>query len=87
MTREAAVLEVPTISVYQDQLLEVDRFLIANGSMIHRPNLDADFALRFLEQGSPSGGGRTDLLEKGRQAFEMIKELLLTSVPSRAREA
>ena len=36
MTREMAVLGIPTISVYQDELLDVDRFLLQHVEAIHR---------------------------------------------------
>jgi hypothetical protein len=35
MNREAAVLGVPTISCYPENLLGVDRYLIKKGRMIH----------------------------------------------------
>ena len=41
MTREMAVIGVPTISIYQDELLDVDKFLIAQGLMTHNPELNA----------------------------------------------
>lgn len=83
MTREAAVLGIPTISIYQDDLLEVDRYLIGAGCLIHRPDLTAAEALAFLETRQHMGP-RVELLEKGRQAYDMIKSTLL-SLPSRAR--
>ena len=48
MTREAAVLGIPTISIYQDALLDVDAYLIDKGFMVHQPDLDAAFVLNFL---------------------------------------
>jgi len=72
MTREMAVLGVPTISVYQDALLDVDRYLIAEGACIHLPALTAQDALDYLasrERASPNAG----LLAKGRAAYDMIK--------------
>lgn len=73
MTRELAVLGVPTISVYQDALLDVDRYLIAEGACVHRPQLTADEALEYLYSHSRSMPN-PDLLAKGRLAYEMIKE-------------
>lgn len=72
MTREMAVLGVPTISVYQDTLLDVDRYLIAEGACAHLPALTAQDALDYLasrEQAGPNAG----LLAKGRAAYDMIK--------------
>jgi predicted glycosyltransferase len=76
MTREMAVLGIPTISVYQDELLDVDRYLIKKGQMIHQPQLTAEFALEYLascERKPPS----RELLQKGRQAYELIINVLL----------
>ncbi len=50
MTREMAVLGIPTISVYQEKLLDVDRHLMARDALLHRPRLTAAEALRYLEQ-------------------------------------
>ena len=80
MTREMAVLGIPTISVYQDELLDVDRYLIKEGQMIHQPQLTAEFALQYLascERKPP----RSELLQKGRQAYELIKVVLLCDNP------
>jgi len=76
MTREAAVLGIPTISVYQGELLAVDRYLIRAGHMIHRAVLTADFVDSFLqtaERKPPSN----DLLRKGADAAQLIKQVLL----------
>lgn len=78
MTREMAVLGIPTISVYQDELLDVDRYLISIGMMMHDPELDGGSAMRYLstvEQAEPN----RELLSKGRDAYYMIRELLLRS--------
>ena len=72
MTREMAVLGVPTISVYQDALLDVDRYLITEGACAHLPALTAQDALDYLasrERAGPNAG----LLAKGRAAYDMIK--------------
>ena len=76
MTREMAVVGTPTISVYQDALLDVDRYLISIDQMLHKPDLDAVFALHYLE----SCTGRTanrELLAKGQEAYQLIKSVLL----------
>lgn len=73
MTREMAVLGVPTISVYQDALLDVDRYLIAKGACTHRPQLTADEALAFLDSHLRSLPNSA-LLAKGRAAYDMIKQ-------------
>ena len=76
MTREAAVLGIPTISIYQDELLEVDKYLIEMGRMIYKPDIDKDFVVRFIKTSqrvSPNG----DLLVKGKKAYDLIKDTLL----------
>ena len=49
MTREAAVLGIPTISIYQDDLLDVDKYLIQKGAMAHIKELSPDFVKTFLQ--------------------------------------
>lgn len=72
MTRELAILGIPTISVYQDELLEVDKFLLEQNIMMHEPNLDParlQQILSALEQKAPD----LQLMEKGRKAYELFK--------------
>ena len=72
MTREAAVLGIPTISIYQDALLDVDQYLIENGFMVHMRELTARMVRDFLKESSRKPAD-TQLLHKGRSAFAMIK--------------
>jgi predicted glycosyltransferase len=76
MTREAAVLGVPTISIYQDELLDVDRFLMDKGFMVHNTNPTAQFVVDFFQRADRRPPEK-HLLEKGRQAYELIKAVLL----------
>jgi predicted glycosyltransferase len=76
MTREMAVLGIPTISVYQDELLDVDRYLLGQHAFLHRTQLASTEALDYLasaERRPPD----TRLLEKGRQAYELIKSAIV----------
>lgn len=77
MTREMAVLGIPTISVYQDELLDVDRYLLDANAFLHRPTLTASEALTYLQSMSRRPPNH-ELLNKGRQAYELIKQRLLT---------
>jgi len=86
MTREAAVLGVPTISIYQDEMLDVDRFLIEKGFMVHQPNLDAKFVVQFLESLERRTPDR-ELLKKGREAYKLIRNTLLESGSLKRRKA
>lgn len=82
MTREMAVLGVPTVSVYQDELLDVDRFLLQAGAFVHRPALTAQELLDLIAQSSRRAADRA-LLDKGRQAYALIKrEILNTAAPA-----
>jgi uncharacterized protein len=76
MTREMAVLGVPTISMYQAALLGVDRYLVDHGIMSHEPKLTAQAALerlRAAERRPPNRG----LLERGKEAWNMMKDTLM----------
>jgi predicted glycosyltransferase len=80
MTREMAVLGVPTISMYQAALLGVDRYLVDNGIMSHEPKLTAGAALERLRAAERRPPNR-ELLERGREAWQLMKETLLGIVP------
>lgn len=76
MTREMAVLGIPTISVYQDELLDVDRHLLEVGAFQHWPALTAPQALAYLAQATQQPPNRS-LLDKGRTAYDMVKQQIL----------
>lgn len=76
MTREMAVLGVPTISVYQDELLDVDRYLLGQRAFLHHPALSAREALDYLDKAERRPPDH-DLLHKGRQAYEMVKSAII----------
>lgn len=71
MTRELAFLGIPTISIYQDELLEVDKFLIQEGYMTHK----IDLTRQDIEQSISSAKHKeNDLILKGHKAFNLINE-------------
>ena len=76
MTREMAVIGIPTISVYQDALLDVDKYLINEGIMMHDTNLTSEKVENILRD-VKSKEASPVLLEKGERAFNMIKERLI----------
>lgn len=76
MTRESAVLGIPTISVYQDRLLDVDRYLIKKGSMTHNPEINADYVKKYILKTVKNAPNR-DLLLKGKKAYKLILNTLL----------
>ncbi len=76
MTRELAILGIPTISVYQDDLLEVDTFLIAKGLMLHEPLLTAEKVEAYINslQNKPPA---LELMTKGKAAYNLFKQEIL----------
>lgn len=75
MTREAAVLGIPTISIYQDELLDVDKYLIQNNRMTHKVDINADFVEEFIRTINRKEAS-LDLLKKGKLAYDLIKRTL-----------
>lgn len=76
MTREMAVIGIPTISVYRDELLDVDQYLIKLGLMLHLPNLKTENVLSYLSQNNSKSPDKK-LLQKGKESYELIKSLIL----------
>ena len=77
MTREMAVIGIPTVSIYQDQLLDVDRFLISKGLMLHNPDINASQITEIINT-TQAKESDTSLLAKGQQAYNQIKTTLMT---------
>lgn len=76
MTRELAILGIPTISVYQDDLLEVDQFLLSKGLMLHEPMLTAkkvEEYINSLQHKAPA----LELMKKGKEAYQLFKKEIL----------
>lgn len=76
MTREMAVLGIPTISVYQDDLLDVDKYLISKKMMMFEPHLTGTFVEEYLVK-CESNGPNKELLEKGHKSFDLLKQLII----------
>lgn len=77
MTRELALLEIPTISVYQDDLLEVDKLLIKNELLIHSDSLSYDNISDLLTSSINKSNNSVNLLESGKIAYELFKTEIL----------
>lgn len=75
MTREMAVIGIPTISVYQDELLDVDEYLLNQGLLKHIPKLTAEKALQYIDQEGQKMPNQ-NLLLKGKESFYLIKSLI-----------
>jgi len=76
MTREFAIVGIPTISVYQDKLLDVDKYLISKGLMMYLPDLNAeklDECFDHFQTVPPE----TELLKKGKQAYIQFRQEIL----------
>jgi predicted glycosyltransferase len=82
MTREMAVLGVPTISVYQDELLDVDIYLLENDMLEHKPDLTGEQALAYVENCEQKDANDL-LLQKGKETYYLIKEMLITRLSNK----
>lgn len=82
MTREAAVLGVPTISIYQDELLEVDKYLIEKGAMVHIKSPNAEAVTDFLAKREKKRAD-PELLGKGKEAYALVMKSILSMADSR----
>lgn len=71
MTREMAIVGIPTISVYQDQLLGVDEELVNSGKMVHELDLDYSKVQSFINTYADKPLDDA-LMLKGKKAYEMI---------------
>lgn len=76
MTREMAMLGIPTISVYQGELLDVDLFLIKENYLVHNPDLDLPFVEELIRK-NLNGYNNKALIEKGKIAYTLFKAELL----------
>ena len=76
MTRELAILGVPTISVYQDDLLEVDKYLISQKVMAYEPGITPLIVENHLQQEAATSSN-TDIMEKGKRAYQLLKKRIL----------
>jgi uncharacterized protein len=74
MTRELAYLGIPSISIYQDELLEVDKYLIKHGIMHHYYNLKKSDIDRIINCEIKTSD--KILLKKGIDSYNMINKLI-----------
>ncbi len=81
MTREMAIIGIPTISIYQDKLLEVDKFLISNKFMYHNKQPNIKFIEKIIN--IQHNIRNKPLLEKGEETYQMIKNILLTTAKNK----
>ncbi len=76
MTRELAIIGIPTISVYQDKLLNVDKYLIGQGIMNYHPKVTTEEIRTFIKT-SRIRLSEKSLLCKGEESYQLfITEIL-----------
>ena len=76
MTREMAVLGIPTISVYQGEILDVDKYLVSADKMLYLPNLNTDKVKEFMQSKNTKKLDK-ELSEKGKKSYDLIKKIIL----------
>ncbi|MBI5617976.1 MAG: DUF354 domain-containing protein [Gammaproteobacteria bacterium] len=76
MTRELALLGVPTFSLYQDLPLRADEYLVRRGMMRYKPNASCREILQFFAE---AGTGQPDweLLAMGEAAYRQMTALAI----------
>jgi len=72
MTRELAVLGIPVISIYQADLLEVDKYLVEKGLMTINSKVSFNEIIDFIESNSQIKKENIALME-GNESFNLIK--------------
>ena len=77
MTRELSILGIPTISVYQSNLLDVDKYLIQNKLMIHEPELNYEKLEKYLLIPNNINSASSEIIEKGKIAYSFFKDQIL----------
>jgi predicted glycosyltransferase len=75
MNREAAILGVPAVSFYSQELLGVDRFLIKLGLMHHTPTLDFNLEAILAEAGLKKKAER--IRKTFQDPFDVIIEAMV----------
>lgn len=76
MTRELAVLGIPVISIYQAEMLCVDKYLAEKGRMKIRPDITYEEIKTYLLSEDIL---KTDLsvLEEGQESFNLVKKIIV----------
>ena len=82
MTRELAMVGVPTISVYQGDLLEVDKLLIEQGLMLHANSISLQDVITLSQQ-LPMVNQENVLMAKGKLAYELLHDIIINTNKSR----
>ncbi|MEJ2618690.1 MAG: DUF354 domain-containing protein [Candidatus Thiodiazotropha sp.] len=79
MTREFALMGIPTVSMYQGILLEVDKYLIQNQLLISQTNpqkITKDFISNLFSAKKKLPEAHKTVYNKGKQARELIHQFI-----------
>jgi len=76
MTRELAVLGIPVISIYQAEMLCVDKYLIEKGQMIVSPNITYKEIKDNLKNSNKLTNDLS-ILNEGKTSYNLIKQLIV----------
>jgi len=76
MTRELAVLGIPVISIYQAEMLCVDKYLVNKGLMKIKPDVTYSEINAILESGNHTKNGLS-VLNEGKVSYTLIKNLIV----------
>lgn len=76
MTRELAVLGIPVISIYQAEMLCVDKYLVEKGQMKINPDITyEEIKINLITDNNLIKD--KSILEEGKQSYNIVKELIL----------
>lgn len=76
MTRELAVLGIPVISIYQSEMLRVDKYLVDKGQMKIKPDITYQEIKTILESVNALKPD-SSVLDEGLVSFNIIKNLII----------
>jgi uncharacterized protein len=75
MTRELAAIGIPSVSVYQSELLNVDKWLISKGLLVHDPDLTPVKLKRYSKQLQENSGDNV-VMKDGEMAYALFKKTI-----------
>jgi hypothetical protein len=76
MTRELAVLGIPVISIYQAEILRVDKFLVEKGQMKIKPNISFE-EIKDILKGENKLKQDSSILDEGKLSYDLVKKLIV----------
>lgn len=76
MTRELAVMGIPVISIYQEELLKVDQYLVDKKCLKVNPNISYEEIKDALKE-KKSEKNNYSVLEEGKKSYNIIKNMIV----------